>query len=107
MALRRIILNLHLYAGLVAALFLTILGVTGSIMVFEDRIDGWLNPRPVIRPQPERLSLHDLQIRLEVARPGYKVAGFGFPLLRIAEEGYEPRRQSLHRRNLSGTRATK
>ena len=79
MALRRIILNLHLYAGLAAALFLTILGVTGSIMVFEDQIDGWLNPQPVIHPLPERLSLHDLQIRLEVARPGYKVAGFGFP----------------------------
>jgi uncharacterized iron-regulated membrane protein len=77
--LRRIILNLHLYAGLVAALFLTILGVTGSIMVFEDQIDGWLNPQPAIRPQPERLSLHALETRLEAANAGYKVAGFGFP----------------------------
>jgi hypothetical protein len=77
--LRRIILNLHLYAGLAAALFLTILGVTGSIMVFEDQIDGWLNPQPAIHPLPERLSLHALQIRLEAANPGYKVAGFGFP----------------------------
>ena len=78
MPLRRIILNLHLYAGLAAALFLTILGVTGSIMVFEDQIDGWLNPQPAIRPQPERLSLHALQIRLEGVNPGYKVAGFRF-----------------------------
>ncbi len=79
MALRRIILNLHLCAGLAAALFLTILGVTGSIMVFEDQIDGWLNPQPAIRPLPERLSLHALQLRLEASHPGYKVAGFGFP----------------------------
>ena len=79
MPLRRIILNLHLYAGLAAALFLTILGVTGSIMVFEDQIDGWLNPQPAIHPLPERLSLHALQIRLEATNPGYKVAGFGFP----------------------------
>jgi len=56
MALRKIILNLHLYAGLAAAFFLTILGVTGSIMVFEDQIDGWLNPQPVLHPLPERLG---------------------------------------------------
>jgi uncharacterized iron-regulated membrane protein len=76
--LRRIILNLYLYAGLAATLFLTILGVTGSIMVFEDQIDGWLNPQPAIRPQPERLPLHALQIRLGDANAGYKVAGFSF-----------------------------
>src|SRR5579859_7397562 len=78
MSLRKIILNIHLYAGLAAAVFLSILGVTGSIMAFEDQIDGWLNPQPVIHPLPERLSLHALQTRLEDAHPGYKVAGFGF-----------------------------
>ena len=57
MAFRRIILNLHLYAGLAAALFLTILGVTGSIMVFEDQIDGWLNPQPVLHQRFRQLGI--------------------------------------------------
>jgi uncharacterized iron-regulated membrane protein len=76
--LRRIILNLHLYAGLVAALFLALLGVTGSLIVFEDEIDGWLNPRPAIYPGAQRLSLHALETRIENAYSGYQVAGFGF-----------------------------
>jgi len=41
---RKIILKVHLYQGLVSAIFLIILGVTGSIMAFEGDIDHWLHP---------------------------------------------------------------
>jgi len=41
---RRIVLKVHLYLGLISALFLVLLGVTGSIMAFEGDIDHWLHP---------------------------------------------------------------
>jgi len=42
--LHKIVLKIHLYLGLVAALFLIILGLTGSIMAFEGDFDHWLHP---------------------------------------------------------------
>ena len=38
--LRRTLFNLHMIAGLGAALFVVILGVTGSIMAFEPELDS-------------------------------------------------------------------
>src|SRR5215813_12461443 len=40
----KIVLKIHLYLGLLAALFLIILGLTGSIIAFEGDIDHWLHP---------------------------------------------------------------
>ena len=42
--MRKALLNLHLCIGLAAAIFLVILGLTGSIMAFEGDIDHWLHP---------------------------------------------------------------
>src|ERR1700730_3855689 len=78
-SIRKILLNLHLWAGLAAAVFLALLGITGSLIVFEDEIDHWLNPRPHIQSGPAPLSLNALTARLEAAHPGYQVAGFTFP----------------------------
>lgn len=78
MSFRSALLNLHLCAGLIAAVFLLILGVTGSIMVFEDEIDHALNARLTwVTPAPQRLLLTELKSRLEKAYPGYQVGGFG------------------------------
>lgn len=41
---RKIILKLHLYLGLMSAIFLVILGLTGSVMAFEGQLDHWLHP---------------------------------------------------------------
>ena len=79
MSIRKILLNLHLWAGLAAAVFLALLGITGSLIVFEDEIDSWLNPRPHIQPGPQRISLNALTARLEAAHSGYEVARFTFP----------------------------
>lgn len=42
--MRTLLLKIHLYLGLVAALFLAVLGLTGSIMAFEGDIEHWLHP---------------------------------------------------------------
>ncbi|MBI3208229.1 MAG: PepSY domain-containing protein [Candidatus Solibacter usitatus] len=45
MTMRIIFLKIHLYLGLCAAIFLVILGVTGSITAFEESAELWLNGR--------------------------------------------------------------
>jgi len=42
--MRKALLKIHLCLGLAAALFLAILGLTGSIMAFEGDLDHWLHP---------------------------------------------------------------
>lgn len=44
MSVRKLLIKVHLYLGLAAAIFLVILGLTGSIMAFEGDIDHWLHP---------------------------------------------------------------
>jgi uncharacterized iron-regulated membrane protein len=44
--MRKLLLTLHLWLGCVAALLFIILGVTGSLMVFEEEIDRALNTGP-------------------------------------------------------------
>src|SRR5438094_6490956 len=44
MTVRAIVLKVHLWLGVGAAIFLVILGLTGSIMAFENDIDHWLHP---------------------------------------------------------------
>lgn len=43
--MRSLVLKVHLYLGLIAALFLLILGVTGAVMAFEHDIERWVHPR--------------------------------------------------------------
>lgn len=42
---RKVLLQVHLCLGLAAGLFLVVLGLTGSIIAFENDIDHWLHPR--------------------------------------------------------------
>jgi uncharacterized iron-regulated membrane protein len=80
MNIRRVILTLHLWAGMVAAVFLFLLGITGGLMAFEDEIDRALNPRLTwIQPGSAALSLTELKTKLEAANPGYTLVAFGFP----------------------------
>jgi uncharacterized iron-regulated membrane protein len=75
--LRKLLLNLHLYAGLIAGVFLILLGVTGSFMVFEDEIDRALNPKLTwVTPGERRLTLTEMKSRLEKRYSGRTVAGF-------------------------------
>jgi uncharacterized iron-regulated membrane protein len=41
---RTLLVSIHRYLGLVLALFLAVLGVTGSIIAFDDEFDAALNP---------------------------------------------------------------
>lgn len=78
--LRRLLLFLHLWAALLASVFLLVLGVTGSLMVYEREINHALNARLVaVQPTARLLPLGELFALLEKAHPGYKVTDMAFP----------------------------
>lgn len=78
--MRRFLLNLHLWAGLVGGVFLILSGITGSLMVFENEIDRALNPKLTwVTSGENHLTLTEMKSRLEEKYPGRAVAGFLIP----------------------------
>ncbi|HKR26543.1 MAG TPA: PepSY-associated TM helix domain-containing protein [Acidobacteriaceae bacterium] len=76
--MRRAYLMVHLWAGMIAALFLLALGVSGSIVAFENEIDRALNPKLTwIEPGAKRLTLAQMAAKLEAAYPGSAVMAIG------------------------------
>jgi uncharacterized iron-regulated membrane protein len=74
--MRRVFLTIHLWAGLIAASFLFALGVSGSLVAFENEIDRALNPKLTwVDARPVRLTLAAMIAKLEAVNPGYHVAG--------------------------------
>ncbi len=74
--IRSILFNLHLAGGLVAGLFLLILGVSGAVLAFSDEIDAFLQPSVFkVAPQARQLSLTQLAANVAaVLRPGDTIA---------------------------------
>ncbi len=70
--LRPLLFNLHLIGGLVAGLFLLILGVSGTVLAFSDEIDAFLQPSVFkVAPQAQPLPLAQLAASAAaVLRPG-------------------------------------
>lgn len=82
MRLRTVLLNTHLVLGLIAALPLISLGLTGAVLVFENPINDALNAKTDLVSHPPDaipLSLNALEDTLDRVYPGYRIvqAGFG------------------------------
>jgi uncharacterized iron-regulated membrane protein len=76
--MRKFLLNLHLYAALIAGIFIVILGLTGSIMAFEQEIDHVLHWKlTYVTPQPHALSLSEIGAIVSRTFPGEKIRGYG------------------------------
>lgn len=85
---RRVLLFCHLWAALIASVFLLLLGVTGSFIVYEQEIDRVVNRRLIeVRPTGQPLSLRELFSRLEKLHPGFKVTELAFS--RRPDSAYE------------------
>jgi uncharacterized iron-regulated membrane protein len=60
----------HRYAGLFMAFFLIVIGLTGSIIVFNPELDNWVNPLPkVIKRSVPMLDTLTLRERAQVLVP--------------------------------------
>ncbi len=74
---RKVVLQLHLWIGIAAALFLLLAGASGALLVFETQIDQALNYKLAhVAPSGPTLSLTELKTALERQYPGYRVLSF-------------------------------
>jgi uncharacterized iron-regulated membrane protein len=67
--MRKVLLNLHTYVGLGVGLLLALTGLTGSLIVFGDGLDAWLNPG-LLKVEP-RGGQASPQVMLDAARVAY------------------------------------
>jgi uncharacterized iron-regulated membrane protein len=76
--MRKLILNLHLIVALIAAVFIVILGLTGSIIAFENELDRVFHPRlSYVKPQGKPLPLSELGAAAAKLVPNQRPAGYG------------------------------
>lgn len=77
---RNILVLLHRYTGLILALYLVLVGLTGSVIAFKEEIDGWLNPQwqglPDGNAVASRLPVDQLVAVAERQQPAGRVAFF-------------------------------
>lgn len=79
---RKLILVLHRWVGIVAALALLAVGLSAALLVFERPIDRLLNRRLVeVTPSGARLPLNEIARRVGQIYPQYHIAGWTLPQL--------------------------
>jgi uncharacterized iron-regulated membrane protein len=66
--------RVHRYAGLTTATFLTIAGLTGSVIAFDHELDEWLNPQFFRATGRPALSPLELGRQLEAADPRVRIS---------------------------------
>src|SRR5215472_9510429 len=77
--MRKLIFYLHLYLALIAAAFVILMGLTGSIMAFEPEIDRLLHRKLVdVTPGAHALSFSEISAIVAEAFPGERIEGY-FP----------------------------
>jgi uncharacterized iron-regulated membrane protein len=82
MTAHRVWLTLHQWLGLAGAVFILIMGFTGSALVFENEIDRMLNPSiSYVKPEGRPLPVADLLARANAANPEDSIGS-----VRIAEK---------------------
>jgi uncharacterized iron-regulated membrane protein len=73
MTARGVLLKVHLWLGVAAAIFLAVLGLTGSVIAFQNDFDRWLHPqlfyvRVGARTLPEQVLIRVVERRFAPAR---------------------------------------
>ena len=77
--MRKAIFKTHLYAALIAGCILIIVAVTGCLLVFELKMDRWLDPRvSYVAPKGEAVPLATILSRVQSAYPGLKITELNF-----------------------------
>jgi uncharacterized iron-regulated membrane protein len=83
--LRRISFQLHLWIGLALGLYIVLLSVTGSALVFRREMDRAIRPQaPPLEQGRAMLSKDELGRLAAAAHPGYTVERVGDPQRRMA-----------------------
>ena len=72
--LRRAIFQLHLWSGLILGLYVVMLSITGSALVYRTEIDRWLGaPRPTFDADRQALSKEEMTAAITRAFPEWTI----------------------------------
>jgi uncharacterized iron-regulated membrane protein len=78
--MRTWLFNLHLYLALVVGIFVVVIGVTGSIVAFEEDLDHFFNTRLFyVEATGTRMPAADLFAAAAAAFPGQKIGSLRLP----------------------------
>ena len=78
--MKKLILNLHLCVGLIAALFLISLSLSGAIIAFEGELNRTFHPELTnVKPIGQPLNWDVFRARVEEQSPGWKLIRSYFP----------------------------
>jgi uncharacterized iron-regulated membrane protein len=76
--LRRALFQVHLWTGLALGLYVVMLSITGSALVYRNELDRlFATPRPTFDPKATRLTTEQLQAKAEGLYPGWTVTRVG------------------------------
>src|SRR5215213_9602668 len=76
----KVLLKLHTYVGLSIGLLLALIGLTGSLIVFGDELDEWLNPGILkVEPRTATASAQSMLDAVRAAYPNEKLARVRLP----------------------------
>jgi uncharacterized iron-regulated membrane protein len=78
--MRKLLLWIHLYVGLVAAVFLICISVSGAIIAFEPELNRVFHPQlTTVTPTGQPLNWDVFRTKVEARTPGWKLIRFYFP----------------------------
>ena len=78
--LRKAIFQVHLWVGLAAALYLVLLSLSGSVLVFNEELVRWTLPAGLQRFQPGQVAApEDVLRHVEERSPGAQITNLQFP----------------------------
>lgn len=73
--LRRALFQVHLWCGLILGLYVVMLSITGSLLVYRNEIDRWLgSPRPPFDASRQTLPKEKMTAAIGRAFPGWTIA---------------------------------
>lgn len=76
--LRRALFQIHLWTGLGIGLYIVMLSITGSALVYRNELDRlFATPRPAFIPDGKRLTEEELRASAARLYPGYEITRIG------------------------------
>lgn len=73
-ALRALLFQAHLWTGLAIGLVVSVVGITGSILVFKPELEALMVPSLTrVTPGPQRVPVDQLVATLQRERPAYRI----------------------------------
>ena len=76
--LRRALFQIHLWTGMILGLYVVMLSITGSALVYRNDLNVILaSPRPAFDPNRTQLSKEEMTAAVEKVYPGWEIADMG------------------------------